>query len=165
MKTISGDRTSLPKEMSEHVNSERMMQMITGYRVTQIVHAVAKYSIADELAKGPATAADIASRQSMDPEATFRLLHECASIGLVTADSELRFAATGLLDTLRRDAPGSLHGLALSQAAPGHWLSLEKSIEAVMTARGRRHLRLEKRSGATAPARRSKRRSLRENHA
>jgi hypothetical protein len=42
--------------------------------MTQIVHAAARYSIADELAKGPATAADIAARQFRNPDATFRLL-------------------------------------------------------------------------------------------
>jgi hypothetical protein len=35
---------------------ERMMQMLTGFFVTQIAGAVATYSIADHLAKGPATA-------------------------------------------------------------------------------------------------------------
>jgi hypothetical protein len=33
--------------------AQRMLQMITGYWLTQIVHAVTKYSIADELARGP----------------------------------------------------------------------------------------------------------------
>ena len=33
---------------------ERMMQMLTGFSVTQITGAVAGYSIADQLAKGPA---------------------------------------------------------------------------------------------------------------
>jgi hypothetical protein len=42
--------------------------------MTQIVHAAARYSVADELAKGPATAADIAARQFRNPDATFRLL-------------------------------------------------------------------------------------------
>jgi hypothetical protein len=36
---------------------ERMMQMLTGFFVTQIAGAVAAYSIADHLAKGPATKA------------------------------------------------------------------------------------------------------------
>ena len=39
---------------------DRMMQMITGYWVTQVVHAAAMFSIADHLAKAPATAEEIA---------------------------------------------------------------------------------------------------------
>ena len=40
---------------------EQMMQMLTGAWVTQIAGAVATYSIADHLAKGPATAEQIAA--------------------------------------------------------------------------------------------------------
>ena len=54
-------------------DADRMMQMITGYWVTQVVHAAARFSIADYLAKAPATAEDIADAEGTDPSATFRL--------------------------------------------------------------------------------------------
>ena len=114
-------------------NADRMMQMILGFWVSQIVHAVAKYSIADELANGPATAAQIAERRSTHPGATFRLLRACAALGLVTADAELRFASTDTLAKLRRDGPGSLRGFALSHGAPGFWLLWGRLIDAVRT--------------------------------
>ena len=53
---------------------DRIMQMIIGYWVTQVVHAAATFSIADHLAKTPATANDIADAEGTDPSATFRLL-------------------------------------------------------------------------------------------
>ena len=40
-------------------DADRMMQMIIGYWVTQVVHAAARFSIADHLAKAPATAEDL----------------------------------------------------------------------------------------------------------
>jgi len=43
---------------------ERMMQMLTGFFVTQIAGAVATYSIADHLAKGPATAEQISTMRA-----------------------------------------------------------------------------------------------------
>ena len=43
---------------------EQMMRMLTGFFVTQITGAVATYSIADHLAKGPATAEEIATIHS-----------------------------------------------------------------------------------------------------
>jgi hypothetical protein len=60
---------------------DRMMQMIIGYWVTQVVHAAATFSIADHLAKTPATANDIADAEGTDPSATFRFLRTCASLG------------------------------------------------------------------------------------
>ena len=114
-------------------NSDRMMQLITGHWMAQIVRAVAHYSIADELAKGPATAADIAARQGANPDGMFRLLRACASAGLVAGDAKGRFSSTGLLDTLRGDAPGSLRNTALNRTGPGHWLPWGKFVEAVRT--------------------------------
>src|SRR5882724_6933772 len=94
-------------------NGERMIQMITGYWVTQTVHAAAAFSLADHLAKAPATAADIAHAEGIERDAAFRLLRGCASLGLLTYDGYSRFAAPPLLDTLRKDNPKSLRGLAL----------------------------------------------------
>jgi hypothetical protein len=112
---------------------EQMMQMLTGFCVTQIAGAVASYSIADHLANGPATAEQIAKIEGTDPRATFRLLRACVSLGLVTCDDELTFNATPLLSTLRSNVPGSLRGLAQAWSAPGHWQSWGRFPEAVRT--------------------------------
>ena len=114
-------------------DSDRMMQMITGYWVTQVVHAAATFSIADHLAKAPATAEDIADAEGTDPSATFRLLRTCASLGLVKYDGNSRFAGTSLLDTLRKDNPQSLRAIAVSWPLPGHWLPWGRFAEAVKT--------------------------------
>jgi hypothetical protein len=99
-----------------------MLQMITGYWITQVVHAAAQYSLADHLARRPMSATELAAAEELDGPAVFRFLRACASLGLVTFDGTSKFAATPLLNTLRRDNPQSLRGLALSQPAPGHWL-------------------------------------------
>jgi hypothetical protein len=112
---------------------ERMMQMLTGFFVTQIAGAVATYSIADHLAKGPATAERIAKAEGIDSAATFRLLRACASLGLVTCDDGLTFSATPLLGTLRTNVPGSLHSLAIAWSAPGHWLPWGRFSDAMRT--------------------------------
>ena len=111
---------------------EQMMQMLTGFFVTQIAGAVATYSIADHLAKGPATAEQISTIEGIDPIAAFRLLRACASLGLVTFDGPT-FSATRLLGTLRTNVPGSLHSLAIAWSAPGHWLSWGRFPDAVRT--------------------------------
>jgi len=112
-------------------DADRMMQMITGYWVTQVVHAAATFSIADHLAK--ATAEDIADAERTDPSATFRLLRTCASLGMVKYDGNSRFAGTSLLDTLRKDNPQSLRAIAVSWRLPGHWLPWGRFAEAVKT--------------------------------
>jgi len=111
---------------------EQMMQMLTGFWVTQIIGAVAMYSLGEHLAKGPATAEQIAASEGIDPIAAFRLLRACASLGLVTFHGT-RFTATPLLGTLQKDAPGSLHSLAIALSAPGHWQPWGRFLEAIRT--------------------------------
>lgn len=94
-------RTTMTATTPQLADTDRMMQMITGYWITQIVHAAATYSLADHVADAPATAAEIAAAEGTDPSATFRFLRTCASLGLLTYDGESRFAGTSLLDTLR----------------------------------------------------------------
>jgi hypothetical protein len=79
MKTTPSSTASL--EPSTHAadfaatdkDFERMMQMLSGFWVTQIAGAVATYSIADHLAKGPATAEQISTIEGIDPAAALRL--------------------------------------------------------------------------------------------
>jgi hypothetical protein len=125
-----------------HNDADRMMQMITGYWVTQVVHAAATFSIADHLAKAPATAEDIAGAEGTDPSATFRLLRTCASLEMVKYDGNSRFAGTSLLDTLRKDNPQSLRAIAVSWPLPGHWLPWGRFAEAVRTGKATRFQRL-----------------------
>jgi hypothetical protein len=112
---------------------ERMMQMLTGFFVTQIAGAVATYSIADHLAKGPATAEQIAKLEGIDSTATFRVLRACASLGLVTCDDGRTFNPTPLLGTLRSNVPGSLRSIAIAWSAPGHWLPWGRFPDVVRT--------------------------------
>jgi O-methyltransferase domain len=109
---------------------EQMMRMLTGCCLTQITGAVATYSIADHLAKGPATAEEISRMAGIDPTAALRLLRACSSLGLATFDG-LMFSATPLLGTLWTDVPGSLRSYAITWSAPGHWLSWGRFLDAV----------------------------------
>jgi O-methyltransferase domain/Dimerisation domain len=104
------------------MTADRMMSMITGYWVTQIVHAVADLSVADHLADGPLTARELAERENSDPDAMFRLLRACASLGLTEVNEQHRFGSTPLLATLRTGVPHSLRDVALVHGSPGHWL-------------------------------------------
>ncbi|MEV0471263.1 methyltransferase [Streptomyces prunicolor] len=118
---------------AEAQDYERMMGMVTGFWVTQTVRAAALYNFADHLAAGTDTAEAIAEAESIDPDATRRLLRTCASLGLMTSDDGRHFTGTSLLSTLRQDDPHSLRHFAISQSAPGHWLPWGTFPEAVRT--------------------------------
>jgi hypothetical protein len=101
---------------------QQMTEMIFGFCVTGIVRTAAELSLADHLAAGPLTADEIAERETSAPATTFRLLRACAAFGLVTVDDAGRFHGTALLDTLRTDAPRSLHAFAKGATNKASWL-------------------------------------------
>lgn len=108
---------------------QRMMQMITGYWVTQIVGAVATLGIVDRVAAGARDAESIARACETEPHATLRLLRAAASLGLFACcDGE--YTVTPLGETLGSGA-GSMRGMAIAQAAPGHWLPWGRFTDAI----------------------------------
>ncbi|MBD0272263.1 MAG: methyltransferase [Acetobacteraceae bacterium] len=131
--------TATPADASDQgpadagASSARMMQLITGSFASQVVRGFAELSLADVLAEGPAPADEIAAAIGAAAGATTRLLRAGAALGLVTADGQSRFAPTPLLATLRRDAPGSLRGLAVALASPGTWLPWGNFVAAART--------------------------------
>ncbi|SRX79152.1 o-methyltransferase family protein [Stigmatella aurantiaca DW4/3-1] [Mycolicibacterium parafortuitum] len=122
--------SSIPAEVGDY---DRMMALLTGYWVSQMVNAAAIFNIADHLAAGADTADAIADAEYADRDAMRRLLRSLASIGLVTSTDGARFGATSLLGTLRRDDPNSLRGMVLAMSARGHWLPWGRFVDAVRT--------------------------------
>jgi hypothetical protein len=110
----------------------RMLGMITGFWVSQVVAAYANLAIPEELQSGPATALKIAKGIGANERATARLLDAGVTLGLLVKDGE-QFAALPLLRTLAEDSPNSLRHVAQVQAAAGHWLTWGKFTEAVRT--------------------------------
>ena len=104
-----------------------------GYRVSQILYAFAALGIADALAAGPRSVADLAASSAADESALRRLLCACAALGLIEElpDGGFRLCGRGAL--LRRDADGSLRPRALSVGQPEQWQSWGELLRVVRT--------------------------------
>jgi hypothetical protein len=117
--------------MSEDV-SLAVLDMIWGYWKTQMLRALATFSIADILAKGPATLESLTEQTGASKDGLARLLRAAASIGMV-GYADGRYLSTSRLEVLREDAPVSLKAMAIAQGAPGHWLPWGCFPASVMT--------------------------------
>jgi hypothetical protein len=115
-------------------HAAQMLQMITGYWVSQMVGAVAELRIADHLGDDAVPAEALAHRAGADPAAMARLLRACVFTGLVSATKDGRFRATPLIRTLA-DGPNSWRPLAMALTAPGHWQPWGQFADAVRTGR------------------------------
>jgi hypothetical protein len=87
---------------------ERLIQLTSGYRLTQALYVVAKLEIADRLVGGPRDADSLAREVGVHPDRLFRVLRALASFGVLSMDAERRFGLTPVGECLRSDGPGSL---------------------------------------------------------
>jgi hypothetical protein len=119
VRVSAGQPPGCRDELPTSSDDRRMVGMITGFWGSRLVRAVADLNLAEHLAHGSLSAAELAEREGSEPDGAFRLLRAAAALGLLTRDAHHRFHSTPLLATLRRDVPGSLRGLALGRTVPG----------------------------------------------
>jgi hypothetical protein len=99
----------------------QLIQMGTAFWVSRIVYAAAKLDLADHLAAGPKSAAELAPVTGTHAPSLHRLMRTLASLGILTERDAQRFgfALTPLGEALKAGAPGSARATLLSLA--GQW--------------------------------------------
>jgi predicted O-methyltransferase YrrM len=90
-----------------------VLSLIGGYQISQAVYTAASLKLADAIAAGANTTEQLAEHAGAVPDRLHRLLRTLASVGVFTQTGERTWALTAAGQTLRSDAPGSLHGLAV----------------------------------------------------
>lgn len=98
---------------------------------THVLGTLAELGVADLLAGGPKTAAELAPQLHVDADTLHRVLRAAAVEGLVKLDRRGRFKLTRLAEPLRRDSPHSLRDWAIYMASPATtqaWADLTQSV-------------------------------------
>jgi O-methyltransferase domain/Dimerisation domain len=113
-----------------------LLQMMTGYWVSQALHVAAKLGIADLLADGPVDCEDLAAATDTHAPSLQRVLRALASVGVFTEVSPGSFALTPLAELLRTETPGSMRALAIMYAEEQYraWGELLHSVRTGETA-------------------------------
>jgi hypothetical protein len=99
------------------------------------VSVAAKLRLADELAGGPKTAADLAAVTKTHPEALYRLLRALASVGVCSSDAGGRFRLTPVGELLRTGVTGSMRGVADYCGSEWSWKAWGSLLHSVRTGR------------------------------
>jgi hypothetical protein len=92
-----------------------LMQMLFGGLMQQSISVAAKLGIADLLADGPRTAADLAANTETHEPSLYRVLRMLASAGIFSEISDQTFGLTPLASLLRSDVPNSMRDVAIMQ--------------------------------------------------
>ena len=111
----------------------QLMQMGSAYRISRILYAAAKLGLADQLAGGPKTAAELAGLMHVHAPSLHRLMRTLASLGILSEQSERRYVLTALGEALKTGAPGSAKAYILVNGS--HWFqsAWDRIVEAVET--------------------------------
>ncbi|GAB2691106.1 methyltransferase [Nocardia thraciensis] len=116
-----------------------LMELLAAGWLTQAIHAAAALGIADALAAGPRTRAELARAVGADEDALGRLLRLLTSYGIFTRRRDGRYALTPAARALCRDAPVSLRDTALffgSETHRAHWSRLADAVRTGAPATG-----------------------------
>jgi len=107
--------------------------MATGYWVSRIVFAAAHLGIADLLADGPRSAADLAGPTGTHAPTLHRLMRTLAALGILTEREAGRFALTPVGEALKTGAPGSARASILTIAGHLGWRAWEEILHSLQT--------------------------------
>ncbi len=113
--------------------SAQLIQMGTASIVSMIVYAAAKLGIADHLAAGPRSAAELAGPTGSHAPSLHRLLRSLAGLGILTETSEQRFALTPLGEALQSGAPGAARATVMTFCGPAFWRTWEEIFYSLET--------------------------------
>jgi hypothetical protein len=106
---------------------------VNGYQVSQALHVAAALGLADLLAAGPQSSEDLAAACGAHPDSLYRLLRALATIGVLDAEADSRFALTEVGAELRSDVPGSEHAHAVFIGRDYHWNAWSQLEQSVRT--------------------------------
>jgi len=99
--------------------------------IAQAVGAVARLGVADQLANGPKSSAQLAEAVGANADSLARTLRALASVGLFSSPAPDTWALTPVGDCLRTDAPGSMRYLAIAETDHAHWTTWGRFADAV----------------------------------
>ena len=113
-----------------------LLQMVTGFWISQAIYVAAKLGIADLLKDGPKSTDALAKSTEASPRELFRLLRFLASEGIFAEVENGFFELTPLAAYLQTDTPGSLRSLVIYYGEETYqpWGSLLHSIKTGETA-------------------------------
>lgn len=99
--------------MEAHPPAVQMVQLLSGFQVSQALYVAAKIGVADRLIDGAAPVERLASDLDCDPLALSRLLRTLAALGVLSEVQAGTYGLTPLGATLVSDGEGSMRDLAL----------------------------------------------------
>jgi SAM-dependent methyltransferase len=120
--------------MAEDFTLRDFLALMSGHSIVRSVGVIAELGVADQLVKGPRTAAEIAQTLGVDAAALGRTLRMLSAAGVFTESSTpARYGLTNVSRMLLSESPDSLRDFARLRGGSMSWKAWEGLEHAVRT--------------------------------
>jgi hypothetical protein len=126
-------QTARQPTAEERAAATAMLRMIWGIHISRAIYVAAELGIADRLAAGPLSSAELAEGTQAHEPSLYRVLRLLASLGVLAEGEHRSFGLTVLGDRLRGDVPASMRSWAMLVEAIGGVRTFEPIIRTVRT--------------------------------
>ena len=117
----------------ERAAAATMLRMIWGIHISRAVYVAAELGIADRLASGPMSSAELAKATRAHEPSLYRVLRLLASLDVLAEHESRSFSLTVLGERLRTDVPVSMRSWATLIEAIGGVRAFEPIVQTVRT--------------------------------
>ncbi|HUK00664.1 MAG TPA: methyltransferase [Steroidobacteraceae bacterium] len=124
---------------ADSARAQELLRLINSSWIAQACYVTARLEIADLLAQGPRSAAELAASTRTHAPSLRRLLQALASIDLCRERDDGRFELTALGSLLRKDSPCSMRAWALKWGGDD-WLVWANLLHSIRTGESARTL-------------------------
>lgn len=116
-------------------SASTLMDLIAGHRVTEVIYVAAKLGIADLLAEGPKTAAELARLTDTHERSLLRLMRGLVTLGICVEHADSKIELTEMGNYLTAGSEPSLKAWALMEGTwqRSGWANLLESIRTAKT--------------------------------
>ncbi len=130
---VGPDSTRIEPTEDERAAAAAVLRMIWGIHISRAVYVAAELGLADHLAGGPMTSAELAQATQTHEPSLYRVLRLLASLGLLTEGADRSFDLTLAGERLRTDVPASMRSWAMLVESLGGVRAFEPILETVRT--------------------------------
>lgn len=110
-----------PDPVQGYSPAGQLLHLLTGYWVSQALHAAAVLGVADHLGRRGRTVDELAGAIGANADALHRLLRALASVGVFTEVAPRTYAQSPMGALLATGMPGNLRDFARMQGDAWHW--------------------------------------------
>ena len=135
----SFDNPAQPTD-ADRAAAPALLRLIWGIHISRCVYAVAELGIADLLADGPVSSAELASATGTDEPSLYRVLRALAALDVLEEHDARRFTLTVIGERLRTGAPAGMRSWAIFLEAFGGVRPFGHILETIKTGRSGREI-------------------------